>query len=351
MNIITVTGYYGTGSSAVTDLISEFENVESIGDYEIRLLHDPNGISDLEFRIIENFNRHNSSYGIKKFLWYAKFLNSVCGYKKYEKIFNGKFLKYTEEYVNQIVRFKSKGYWHYDVIDKGITYYIVERILNKLINKINNIIGKKIILPVNVLSNNDCVIYGVCNDRENFLLATRRYIKQLLLELNVNNKEFLMVDQIVASSNIKRYLKYFDDPISIILVDRDPRDLYILDKVYWGGNGFPKDVKEFCEYYKLIRCTKNIELQNKEVLGIQFEDLIYKYEITKNNILDFLNLDTKDHKYMLKYFNPSISINNTQLWKKHPEFCKEIKYIEMNLKEYLYDYSNIQKPLFDTGVF
>ena len=37
MKIITTTGFYGTGSSAITDLLSEYNNICCKGDYEIRI--------------------------------------------------------------------------------------------------------------------------------------------------------------------------------------------------------------------------------------------------------------------------------------------------------------------------
>lgn len=351
MKIITVTGYYGTGSSAVTDLISELDNVYSLGDREIRFLHDPNGISDLEFKIVENFNRHNSSYAIKHYLEFAKFLNSTCGYKKYAKIFNDKFLKHTYEYINDLILFKYKGSWHYDVIDKGIYFYVLDRVLNKIIGKINKLAKTKILKPYNCLSNKESIVYGVNPDEDNFLKATRRYINNLLEELPVGNNEILMIDQIVASSNIKRYLRYFSDPVYVFLVDRDPRDLYILDKLYWGNVGFPDNVKEFCEHYKLIRYTQKNEITNKQVCFIHFEDLIYNFEETKEKIFDFINVDETHHINKLKYFNPNISINNTQLWLKHTEYRKEIEYIEQYLQEYLYDYSGIGKHEFTKNIF
>ena len=53
MKIITCAGYYRTGSSAITDIFSEFNNVKSLGNAEIGLLQDPYGISNLETNIIE----------------------------------------------------------------------------------------------------------------------------------------------------------------------------------------------------------------------------------------------------------------------------------------------------------
>lgn len=351
MKIITVTGYYGTGSSAVTDLVSELDNVHSLGEYEMRFLHDPNGISDLEFKIVENFNRHNSSYAVKHYLQYAKFLNSVAGYKKYAKIFNDKFMKYTYEYLDALVEFQYRGSWHYDVIDKGISFYILDRIANKFISKLNRCLKRQVFSPFNVLKANEMVVYGVNPSAQNFLQATQCYIKNLLLELNAGNKEFLMIDQITASSNINRYLRYFIDPIYVFLVDRDPRDLFILDKLYWGGNGFPSDVTRFCKHYKLLRCTKSKELENKAVCGIQFEDLVYKYAATKNRIFTFIGVDSSHHYKPLTYLQPDISINNTQLWLKYPEYNEDIRYIEANLPEYLYDYTDIAAHKFTKDAF
>ena len=72
-----MTGSYGTGSSAVADLIKEFDNVSCVDRTEIRILYDPDGISDLEYNLIENPNRHNTSHAIKRFLRMAEMLDHV----------------------------------------------------------------------------------------------------------------------------------------------------------------------------------------------------------------------------------------------------------------------------------
>ena len=60
MRFITCASYYGSGSSVITDFVSEFSEVYSYGDFEFRFIQDPDGISDLEYNLVENFNRHNS---------------------------------------------------------------------------------------------------------------------------------------------------------------------------------------------------------------------------------------------------------------------------------------------------
>ena len=40
MKIITCASYYNTGSSAITDFFSEFDNIKSLGETEFRFLQD-----------------------------------------------------------------------------------------------------------------------------------------------------------------------------------------------------------------------------------------------------------------------------------------------------------------------
>jgi len=65
--IITCTGYGGTGSSAITDILKEFDNGLSLGDAEFWFLQDFNGISDLEYHLIGGNHRSRVNLAIKKF--------------------------------------------------------------------------------------------------------------------------------------------------------------------------------------------------------------------------------------------------------------------------------------------
>ena len=85
MKLITCTGYGSTGSSVVTDLLAEFKDINSYGDFEFRFLQDPHGLRDLEYGLFENNNRLNTDYHIKQFIKYSKFLSKsrVNNYEKY----------------------------------------------------------------------------------------------------------------------------------------------------------------------------------------------------------------------------------------------------------------------------
>ena len=52
MKIISCASYYGSGSSAITDLISEYNSVFSLSTEEFSFVQDPDGISDLEYNLL-----------------------------------------------------------------------------------------------------------------------------------------------------------------------------------------------------------------------------------------------------------------------------------------------------------
>lgn len=47
--VISCSSYNGTGSSAITDLISEYNGVKSLTEYEFRFIQDTDGVMDLEY--------------------------------------------------------------------------------------------------------------------------------------------------------------------------------------------------------------------------------------------------------------------------------------------------------------
>ena len=175
------------------------------------------------------------------------------------------------------------------------------------------------------------------------IAKTKEFLSELLRAGNRENKEYLMVDQLLPSSNLDRFWKFFEDDIKAIVVERDPRDLYILEKCVWKGTVIPTENAEvFCKWYKYTRAHRNYETFNPEhALLIQFEDLIYKYDEATKVLRDFLGLDEEKHIAPLSKLDPSRSIKNTRLWEKY-DIGEELSYIENKLKDYLYDYSFLE---------
>lgn len=336
VKIISCASYYGTGSSAITDFFSEFDNVFSLTNYEFRFLQDPDGISDLEYNLVENHNRHNSGHALKRFKRLVDFNAGTFFNKRYEPFFNNKYKEISYKYIEELTDFTFKGYWFYDFYDKGRFYYYRKLLPGKIVKKLHS--AKSESTFTNPLPNE--ITYCSNPSKEKFLSCTRNYLENLFKEANKDNSEFVMVDQIVPPSNVSRYTKYFNN-IKVIVVDRDPRDIYILSKYVWKSHIVPTETVElFCKWYSYTRNhRKNEKYNENNVMLIQFEDLIYKYDETTTKLAKWVGIDLNNHVRIKESFDPSKSINNTRLWVDKPEFKKEIQYIEENLKGYLYHLS------------
>lgn len=338
MKVISCASYYGTGSSAITDFFSEFDNIYSLTNYEFRFLQDPDGVSDLEYNLVENHNRHNSGHALKRFKKLTDFNAGTFFNKRYEPFFNNQYKKISYEYIEALTDFTFKGYWFYDFYDKGKIYYY----LKLLPNKLKSILHSKNTETTyaNVLPNE--ITYCSNPGEDNFLKYTREYTTKLMDAANRHHLPYIMVDQIVPPSNVNRFVRYFDD-IKVVVVERDPRDLYILSKYIWKDNVIPAySVDLFCKWYKYTRAHRKTEhYDSNTTLLVQFEDLVYKYEETASSLMQWVNIKPDHHTYPGKYFNPSVSRKNTRLWFGKSEFDEEIDYISKELTDYLYDYSGV----------
>lgn len=342
MRIISCASYYGTGSSAITDFVSEFNNVFSFTNEEFRFIQDPDGISDLEFNLVECFNRHNSGHALKRYKKLVDFYNGNFLSKKYSKYFGENWEKYSNKYIEDLTDFSYKGWWMYDLYDRGTFFYFRKRLINMLLHK--TIWRHSPDKQFNSMKNE--ITYCSHPTLNKFLEATRNYIHSLFSSVLPKDKEIIMVDQLLPPMNLTRYLRYFKDPIQVVVVDRDPRDVFILDKYVWKDGMVPNDVDIFIKWYKYTRSHRKVEnMNNANVKFIKFEDLIYKYDDTTGDLINWLNLKKEDHINKFKFFNPSVSKKNTMTWKDYPESKIEVKKIENELKEYLYDFKNVDEHL------
>ena len=97
VQIFTVASYYGSGSSAVTDLLSEFEGVKSLTNYEFRFAQDPDGLSELEYNLVENFNRHNSGHALKRYRDLVDYYGDHLFVRRYEPFFQNKWKELSDK--------------------------------------------------------------------------------------------------------------------------------------------------------------------------------------------------------------------------------------------------------------
>lgn len=328
--VITCASYGGSGSSAITDLLKEFSSCNSLGDFEFTFLHYPNGVLDLELKIIENKHRLVSGYTINKFIEEMKRLE-----KHYSIYFGNEFGKITDKYINKLVTLSWKGSNELFTREEKLLKKIVKRLKTEVIKKI---FGTK---EGMCFEDRDYFMYFSNLTNQEFYEITKEYTNNLLELLNKENiYKYQVLDQLVPSTNIDRFFNYFYD-LKVIVVDRDPRDIYILNKEFWKETWIPEDIEIFIEWFKITREYKGEnekEKLNKNILKIRFEDLIYKYDETLRNIMLFLELEKKEHVYPKVYFNNKVSERNTKLYEKYPKYKNEMKKIEKELKKYCYVY-------------
>lgn len=333
--IIVSTGYMGSGSSAITDLVSEFKDCQNeFKSYEYILMHSPNGVFDLEDKLLLGNNAIRSDEAIRTFRSHVKKLydKKFWWVGNYKEIIGQNFMKITDEYINSLINFNYDGYWYtHEEVNTKMFFKLLLRKPIKLLTlnkvKFNKVLkyndGMKICLPT----------------KDEFYQKSHKYIYDIIDEIS-RGKKNVVLDQFLLPFNLYRIDNYFDDKLKVIVVERDPRDVFILNKYIWPEKNIcvpvPTDINEFCDYYKRMR-ESEIKTNSNKVLRIKFEDLIYNYDKTLSVIKKFLNFKDSDHLYKKTRFNPDISIKNTQLF-NNKKYKSEIKIIEQKLKKYLYDF-------------
>lgn len=338
--IIIPTGYMGSGSSAITNIVSEIDNYGINADaFEFVMLHCPDGLFDLEDKLLIGNNAVRSDEAIHRFLscmsdLYCKQNYWVSGYK--EKI-STNFLKYCEEFIEGIIVFSTKDtYWYFQQKPDSIHL--------QLLNYFRRFIGKftigKIKLRRPVRYNR---IMIALPDRDTFYSEAGKLLNSVFRDLGIE-KHNLVLDQFLLPHNLFRLDNYFDSRVRVFVVDRDPRDMFLLNKYVWRPQGvavpFPLDARLFCDYYKKMRTSEKYT-NDRRVFRVHFEDLVYRYDDILKKIYDFIGVYEDDHIRKKLLFNPDISIKNTQIFRSNKEYSLETQIITDSLKEYLYPFPTV----------
>lgn len=320
---VCVLGYGWSGSSAVVDLLKEFEENWD-PEVEFRILKDPHGVMDLEHTLVDQWDALNVDIAIRDFLDFATFLNENEGKFRrglgYSKAFNGKFMEKTIEFINDVINFEYKGFWWIFHYRETYFKWLSKKIANKFVKQ-----------------NYAKIMYFSDVSRDKFYAAVRKYANSLIETVSTDKiYKNIVLDQAVPVQHALKAFDYFDNA-KVIIVDRDPRDIYCdlieLQKLIGKDIAQTHDVMKYVKWHRKYR--ENNAIQNENILRIQFEDLVLHYEDTVKQIVDFVGDDTMTHVQQFAYFDPSVSRKNVG---KYLNFLyqDEIKVLEQELKEYLY---------------
>ncbi len=340
--IIIPTGYMGSGSSAITDLLREYPRLNTKNaDFEYIFLHAPDGLFDLEKKLLENNNAIRSDEAIKAFRTLMEKLFIYRGWwpAGYDHAISKDFLEIVENYLNSISTVKFEGNWY--IYDRpSYIRYLVRAILNrlgKIVNYSPAYKKKKMLLEISLVKETE------------FYEKSRIFIENVINQINNENQD-IVLDQLLLPHNLKGFEKYQLNNVYPIIVERDPRDVFISNKYFWEPSGnevpYPLEVNEFCKYYKSIRESERVG--TNKCLRINFEDLILNYDAVVEKIESYLGLRKEDHKLNRVYLNPDRSKNNLKIYTRNSKYLEEINVITQELVEFLYEFpENISKELGD----
>lgn len=336
--IVGISGFGSTGSGAVMDLLREYDDVTCGKNVELSFLYDPDGILDLEYNLVKNPIRFYSGDAAIK-----KFKKSIFSYDSIKYIGRSMsidtFKWITNEYISDLLVAQYEGaLWGYDRRQVNKYEYFIKFWLG---GKFLRVFDKlHIRQPVNYFNYR---MYTPVHD-DKFYDATRKYTSKLIKCMCQENGNIIAMDQPFPSNNPSVCFKFFDQPCKAIVVNRDPRDLYLVSKMNpfaWELRFTPTNtVEDFITYY---RDQMSLIRFDEDVLYVQFEDLIYKYEEEVNRIADFL--DISKHSKKKQFFDPKISIANTQMVLRFPKMKEDIAKIERELPEFLYPFDTSKADL------
>ncbi len=338
--IIGTCGFCSTGSSAVSDYLKEFDENQVLDMLEFTLPYLPDGLEDLEYHLTKNINRIDSSvFSIERFRMFMK--SKTNGeLTKLTSLTKEKVNEITESFIDKIVQLRWKFIGRGDELlypSKFYRYFGLSIMAQRVLPWLNKKKGRSIDLyPVRELE--------VSIMPDNFEAEAKRFIKNILIGMGADFTKNIVLDQPFSGDDPAKTFHYFDNPLAIV-VDRDPRDNYLFAKkfLYKKGRFMPTDsVKEFVKYYRLVRDNRPYKNEDSRILKIKFEDMVYNYDETTKKINKFCGLGENPRPFTV--FNPKLSIANTQLKLRYPEYSDDIKYIEDNLTEYLFNFEDYPTP-------
>lgn len=343
--IVLAVGYAGTGSSAIVHLLSEYDGFSKgiKGTYEHILFYIPDGLFDLEDRLLLNNSFRMSDGAIKRFYEAMKRLNEndFGWFGGYKRRFGNEFWNNVEEFVSSLIDYEIEGYWSDDIALAMSPQSLLKDVTRGILKKKIIEFGKRPVVR------GDGIVKYAFPSKEKFYTSAARFVTNYFNMLLSDDSTDLVLDQVVLPQNLYRINRYFPD-VKAIVVDRDPRDLFVLSKYVWPkiSNSpyiFPTEANTFCHFFKDLR-RASINDDNDRVLNIRFEDLVYNYDDTVAKVERFLDIEPIRHTRIKETFNPAVSIHNTQNFRMDSDWEAETKIIEEALLDELYEFPEVIIP-------
>lgn len=326
---VDLTGYSFSGKSAAYDLLTAGAHFKKFGkEVEFDLIRSRGGIFDLYDSISLNWTLQRSSVAIRDFRRLTHYLGGGSGWvdrvirggSRYDLHFPG-FSSIVQDYVKSLVIASWNGYWPFSDYAEHPVLMPFQKLRKKL--------GR--------------VSYRVDVARlepSDFVSATREFTDKLAAAALNGNAGAVVTSNALSPHAPQAGMEFFSD-IRCIVVDRDPRDVYLsaLDspdpKV--GRAAIGESVFDFIKRYRMVR--EGVGGNHPQVKRIFFEDLVCDFDDCRRELGDFLEVPvTALLPNASTGFHPEKSKHNVQMWLDNKRYSMQrlsILEIESELQPYL----------------
>ncbi len=334
--IVGACGFGSTGSSVVTDFLGEFATFFIKDDLEFSWVSSVDGLLDLEQAVMHPHGRTlQSIVAIERFRKAAARKARMFARHGHSA---ATFLADADRFIDAITM--SKWPW-YDPLESPRWVYKSRYFLQTLMKR-------KIIPRLELRLGRHATCWPLTEVRfsahpANFYAEAKKLVMSTLSAMT-GGAENIALDQPFPGNNPQACFPYFDDPYAIV-VDRDPRDNYVFARTRMLGkfHYVPINrVEDYIAYYRGLRKDQPYLEDHPRVLRIRFEDMVYEYEKTSAKVREFLKLP--ENPAPKSIFDPALSVANTQVFRRFPQFADDVAKIERELPEYLFDYSKYPPP-------
>lgn len=341
MSNIIVTGWGGTGSTAFVELLEEYKTCSTCGigltGYEHYLLSLPDSFFDLKNKLLYNNGTPDSATdAIYKFKSEMEYLYKLKGnwFGDYQNIIGPEFITQTEKFLEKlgVTEFGSVYYNEY----KGSRFSFFQLVKQLVVFMYRfKFYGK--IGMIQEVERTKKLLYAYPDEKQ-INLAIAEFVEWYFSAIKKDFIGHLIVDHLINPPHISGVIwdgRLLFNDTKILVIKRDPRDIFVLGKYYWNKDNyvFCEDPNDFVRWWGQY-CCSNKEIENKDVLYVWFEDLIYNYDRTTDEIEQFLGLSRLEHVDIGKYVKIERSIDNTQVFLHYPDELKMLN----QLKDYFYPF-------------
>ncbi|MCS1408631.1 MAG: hypothetical protein M2R45_01807 [Verrucomicrobia subdivision 3 bacterium] len=346
MRFIDISGVGNSGKTAVTDLLREVEGVYSPEySFEFDLFRVPGGLLDLRRNLKTDWSPVRSHAAYFQFLDVVTKMGANPAWwnipglfrstsQRYQRRFNHKFQRLSEEFVNSFVKGRYRAEWPYENLRMSGWRRFLCKVLRRL--------GMRRYLMAEV----------VMIDGEDFDARALAYLSALYREVVQDGEKLVVLNNGFEPFNPSPGLDMLAGSRQVVVI-RDPRDCYVSglnhykvdseDKhlLAFDNDGLSKsflatdDLDMFVRRYRLYN-EKVYQGDDPRTLHIRFEDLVRRYEDCVARIFRFLEISPLRHKQPGKYFDHHVSAKNVGIW-RHYRHRDEVRYLESELSEFLID--------------